>query len=99
MNVLRSVVPNQAWLRKGGGVFLSMGGDNRTRQSPRSSRSSRIDPECFRCDELVEILVVGSGKLVSEVLICKPDLTGTDIRSRQPIRKSCFSRHRPLESS
>jgi hypothetical protein len=25
MNVLRSVVPNQAWLLKGGGVFLSMG--------------------------------------------------------------------------
>ena len=27
MNEFLSVVPNQAWLRKVGGVFLSMGGD------------------------------------------------------------------------
>ena len=35
MNEFLSVVPNQAWLRKVGGVFLSMGGDKRP-ESPCS---------------------------------------------------------------
>jgi hypothetical protein len=36
MNEFLSVVPNQAWLRKVSGVFLSMGGDKRPRESPWS---------------------------------------------------------------
>jgi hypothetical protein len=36
MNVLLSIVPNQAWLLKGGGVFLSMGCMD-TRINPKNS--------------------------------------------------------------
>jgi len=66
---------------QGGRCFLIHGVfPNRTRPRPRRRpRSSRINAESFRSDELVKILVVGPGKLVSKILICEPDLTGTDI--------------------
>src|ERR1700721_1054718 len=36
----------------------------------------RIHAKCFRRNELVKVLVISTGQLVPEVLICKPDLAG-----------------------
>src|ERR1700731_4337456 len=98
MNVLRSVVPNQAWLLKERGVFLSIGGYCSVLivlvlvllvvleflPFPRGKAGRfayggkagtlclpglRIDAEGFRRDELVKVLVIGSGQFVAKVLI------------------------------
>ena len=40
--------------------------------------NSRVDPESLSRNELVKVLVIGPGKLVTKVLVGKPDLARTD---------------------
>src|SRR5262245_51573593 len=69
------VVSGEKW----GGVDVSRRslGEGGSRPSARIT-CSNVDPERFRGDQFVKILVIGSCQLIAEILICEPDFPRTN---------------------